>query len=497
MIDLATILAVAAMLLLAWDASRETRNPLLMLGGFGLLGAAVLARLFGGGGIVANLTGFLADTGIAFLAASLLMAVRKARAMPFLVLGLLALALAGLFFFGRQIVASGQEAPAPMGSLIVELGPDDRLEEIQHLLQTGTIQVEEAFPTVSLEADDDLAQMYLLIGPRAALDETAAVLRLDSENVDYVEWNETVSLPEPLAAEVSPASAVPAVANDPLLSEQWSMEAVRGHQAHALLANLTPAKKALVAILDTGIDAEHEDLKAAFRLSPGISDLMGHGTHCAGIAGAPANNGVGVASLNWEGRFVEIASFQALPANGSGTFETIAQAIIDASQAGADVISMSLGDYTPIPPRAVSEAVDFAQRRGAIVVASAGNGNQSALEHMPSNLPGVIAVAAVDQNLHKARFSNTTDGLPRPIAAPGVDILSLKPSGQYAPLSGTSMAAPLVAGLLGVMRAINPDLSAEEAYHILHETGSRAADGTPIGRIMNAEASIQAVLGGV
>jgi thermitase len=261
-----------------------------------------------------------------------------------------------------------------------------------------------------------------------------------------------------------------------------------------LLRDLNPTHKARVAIVDTGVDARHEDLGAIFGQSTGNTDANGHGTHCAGIAGAATNNGVGVASLNWEGRFVEVTGYHALGASGMGTIETIAQAIIDATNDGADVISMSLGDVAPKTPQVLSKAVDFALRHNVIVLASAGNSNEDAIDHFPSNIPGVMAIAAVDQDLEKAKFSNTNTSLTRPLAAPGVDILSTMPKQGYKPLSGTSMATPVVSGLVGVMRAINPNLTAEDAYLILHETGTTVAASDQVGRVVNAEAAILAVL---
>ena len=105
-----------------------------------------------------------------------------------------------------------------------------------------------------------------------------------------------------------------------------------------------------------------------------------------------------------------------------------------------------------------------------------------------------MAIAAVDQNFKKARFSNTVNRLSRPLAAPGVDILSLFPKNGYKPLSGTSMSTPMVTGLLGVMRSLNPDLTAEQAYGILHETGVTVDDTPLVGRVINAEAAILATL---
>ena len=136
---------------------------------------------------------------------------------------------------------------------------------------------------------------------------------------------------------------------------------------------------------------------------------------------------MGVASLNWEGRFIELLAFRALKEDGSGSLEQIAQALVDASQAGVDVVSMSLGSVAESPPRVLVAAVRYALKQGAIVVASAGNSDEDAINHYPSNIDGVIAVAAVDSTLSKARFSNMVGRLESPIAAPGVDLLSVSP----------------------------------------------------------------------
>ncbi|HET6568861.1 MAG TPA: S8 family serine peptidase [Rhodothermales bacterium] len=498
--DAATVLAVLAMLILAWEASRNERKPVLALIGLSLIGVAILTRLLGHGGFVARLTGLAADVSVAFLLASATMALRRARALPFLVLGLLAACLTVVLMAGTrfsQRAAMAFADPPSSASLLVELGPDDHLSEIEPVLEHFHVDAERAFPTMGMSADADLAQTYLLSGDAVGLQEASERLAGDRENVDVVEWNRTVSL-SPVEAENPARSArVPIVANDPLASSQWALGAAHVNEALRLLRRLRPQKKAIVAILDTGVDAEHEDLSAVFGNSPARTDLVGHGTHCAGIAGAVANNGVGIASLNWEGRFIEILSFQALPNGGSGTYESIAQAIIDATKAGADVLSLSLGSDSPAPPRVVAEAIEYAQRQGAIVVAAAGNASHDAVHHMPSNIDGVIAVAAVDAGLNKATFSNTNTSLARPLAAPGVGILSLKPGDEYTSMNGTSMATPLVAGLVGVLRSLDPELSATEAYEILSGTGTTGPDAGLTGPVVNAAAAIQRVTGGV
>jgi len=132
--------------------------------------------------------------------------------------------------------------------------------------------------------------------------------------------------------------------------------------------------------------------------------------------------------------------------------------------------------------------------RNVIVVASAGNANEDAIDHMPSNVEGVIVVSAIDRDLNKARFSNTNTSLSRPITAPGVDILSLKTGGGYATMSGTSMSTPVVSGIIGMMRALNPDISDEDVWKILEETSRPVRHSAQIGNLVDAEAAIQRVL---
>ena len=493
--DFLSLLTVIALLLIAGDIAGRTRHPLVMLAGVSLFGIAVAARLVTGDGFFATSITLFTDIGVSLLFAAGWLAIRKSRAKPgpFVALGLMALGLAGLCYAGARLFGSAETAT----SFLLELGPDDRIEEVASVLERFDARAERAFPEITLRADEDLAQVYLVYADPARFDALMEALRADAENIDHVELNRLVGLVPPVEVEAAApvGTARRYLENDPLVADQWGLEAIHGHEAHAILRDATPARKARIAIIDTGVDARHEDVRTAFHHSPGARDQNGHGTHCAGIAGAVTNNGVGVASLNWEGRYVEIAGYPALNALGLGSVEAIAQAVLDAARDGADVVSMSLGDVSPTPPKVLADAVAFAQRRGAIVVASAGNANEDALTHFPSNIEGVLAVAAVDQDLRKATFSNTNTSLARPLAAPGVGILSLVPGNTYAKKNGTSMATPVVAGLLGVMRALDPNLTAEDAYAILHETGTVGEDADRVGRVVNAEAALRALLG--
>jgi thermitase len=481
-------LTIGGAILLGLAARKAEKNPLLILGGVALMGGSLFVHLAGPAPLVESLGYASAELGTGLLVVAGMLAGRDGSAKSWFTLGAGAVAVGLAVILMRSMTAGG------FGSLLVELGPDDTYAEIAEIVESHGATAERAFPSVSLEDDADLAQVFLIRVPRKYLDRLREILGLDKENVDHVELNLAVSLDLPVVAPSDVTTSGRVLENDPLVGSQWGLDAIRGHEAHALLKDLTPARKARVAIVDTGVDSRHEDIDAVFEDSPGSSDQHGHGSHCAGIAGATTNNRLGVASLNWEGRFVSIISFSALNANGSGTLESTAQAIIDATQAGADVISMSLGASAPVVPKTIVDAVEFARQRGAIVVAAAGNANIDARNNVPSNVEGVIAVGAVDENLQKASFSNSNTSLSRPIAAPGVNVLSLRPTGGYVKLSGTSMATPMVAGLLGVMRSINPDLDGDHAYDLLVSTGRSTAASSSVGLVIDAEKAIVATL---
>ena len=226
----------------------------------------------------------------------------------------------------------------------------------------------------------------------------------------------------------------------------------------------------------------------------GDYDLHSHGTHCAGLAGVATNNGIGTGSLNLDGEFITLTAYAALDDNGRGTDQRVSKAIIDAAESGADVISMSLGGFSPFgPPKAQVDAIKYARKLGAIVVVAAGNSNDDARKYSPANIKGVITVAAIDEKLNKAYFSNTNTKLKMPIAAPGVNILSSVPDSKYQAYNGTSMATPIVAGLLGMMKAFQPDLTTEQAYDILKSTGTKVNDSGKVGKVINPLEAIKQV----
>lgn len=213
-----------------------------------------------------------------------------------------------------------------------------------------------------------------------------------------------------------------------------------------------------VAVLDTGIDATHPDLRDGIAGTKdftgggsGAADVQGHGTHCAGVIGARAN-GFGVVGVAPE---CSILAGKVLGDDGSGSTRGIADGIDWAVAQKADVISLSLGG--PADAADIRGAVGRAVAAGVIVVAAAGNDGPGGAVGYPGGLADAVCVGAVDQAKRVAGFSSRGPALY--VGAPGVNVLSTYPGSRLATMSGTSMATPHVAGLAALWVAANPQVS--------------------------------------
>lgn len=242
--------------------------------------------------------------------------------------------------------------------------------------------------------------------------------------------------------------------DDPLLDELGGlglMHAQAGWEALGLADSFPRAGGVPVGIVDTGIDASHEDLAGkATRCATAVDGVVtdgacdddnDHGTHVAGTLGAIAGNGVGIAGVAFNSPLVVC---KALDGDGSGDTSDIASCIAWTHSHGAKVISMSLGGPSS---RTLAAAVKAAWagggRSGSVLVAAAGNDGDEQAEY-PAGYSEVVSVAAVDDRGFHAAFSNANDDVE--VAAPGVNVLSAKRGGGYVRMSGTSMAAPHAAG---------------------------------------------------
>jgi len=240
------------------------------------------------------------------------------------------------------------------------------------------------------------------------------------------------------------ASFVP---NDPLYRQQYGLRAIQAPEAWN---RSTGKKKIIIAVVDTGVQRSHPDLKK--KLITGYNfvgnnentdDDNGHGTHVAGIAAAATNNGTGIAGTAPNCRILPV---KVLDAAGGGTIHQVVQGIQYAADRGARVINMS---FTGSERSKLEEdAVAYARKKGAVLIGAAGNDGKKNRCY-PAAFARVIAVAALDERGKKASFSNYGKWVG--VAAPGSNILSTYPVGTYQALSGTSMAAPFVSGVAGLL----------------------------------------------
>lgn len=231
------------------------------------------------------------------------------------------------------------------------------------------------------------------------------------------------------------------------------------------------SRSVLVAVVDTGVDHHHADFgdRVLWRRGRDFADDdrvamddHGHGTHVAGIIAATVDNGYGGAGVAPN---VTILPVRVLGADGQGSASSVAEGIVYAAQAGAQVINLSLGsdDYHQV----IEEALEEARRLGALPIAATGNDEADELSY-PARSRHALAVGATDVNGERADFSNYGDGLE--LSAPGVDVVSTWIGGTSCYASGTSMAAPHAAGVAALVLSRQPRLSDRNLAQILTST---------------------------
>ncbi|MFS0727577.1 S8 family peptidase [Paenibacillus sp. 1P07SE] len=259
----------------------------------------------------------------------------------------------------------------------------------------------------------------------------------------------------------------PIIPNDALYSQyQWNLSSIAAETGWNVSKG---GEDVVVAVLDTGVQSDHPDLLGqlaegynVINGSSAAEDDVGHGTHVAGIIAAAVNNNEGVAGVSWYNKIMPV---KVLDSSGEGTTYSVAEGIIWATDHGAKVINMSLGNYASA--QFLHDAIRYAYDRDVVLIAASGNDNTSRPGY-PAAYPEVFAVGATDSQQARAPFSNYGDYID--VAAPGDGIASTYPGNQYAALSGTSMASPHVAGLAGLIRTLNPLLTNEEVMDIMRST---------------------------
>lgn len=282
--------------------------------------------------------------------------------------------------------------------------------------------------------------------------------------------------------------------DDTYWGQQWGPQKIGAPDAWNIT---TGDSSVIIAVIDTGADLTHGDLADRLWVNAGevpgngvdddgngqiddihgwrfghdalgipyesndVNDDHGHGTHVTGIIAAQGNNGQGIAGIAWDCRVMIV---KVLDANGDGYYSDVANGVVYATDNGAQIINLSLGgpDKNPI----MEDAIAYANAHDTLVIAAAGNAGSAVL--YPAAYSGAVAVAATDQNDQRLWFS--CYGPEVDLSAPGSLIYSTCRGNRYCLKSGTSMAAPHVAGLAALLRSYYRDDSAAQVLHRLKTT---------------------------
>ena len=260
----------------------------------------------------------------------------------------------------------------------------------------------------------------------------------------------------------------------------WGLDNINAPEVWAGSGNFSgvTGEGVTVAVIDTGVDLDHAEFQG--RMTAGYDfvdndtiadDGNGHGTHVAGTIAGDDNDGFGISGVAPDALIMPI---RVLDNNGDGYTSDIIKGITWAVDNGADVVNLSLGGggYS----QAMADAIEYASNQGTVVVMAAGNSGGNSPNYPAAHaVDHGIAVGAVDQNRNIANFSNLAGNTTLDyVTAPGVSIYSSVPNGQYGTFSGTSMAAPHVAGVAALLKSYDNSLTASAIEDLITDTSSNA-----------------------
>lgn len=222
---------------------------------------------------------------------------------------------------------------------------------------------------------------------------------------------------------------------------------------------LSKGENVTIAVIDTGCDIYHDDLKDNILQGKNFVDQNkdpiddnGHGTHVSSTIAA-IDNGIGMVGVAPRSKIIPV---KALDSEGQGNLKTLVEAILWASESTADFITMSLGATTNSPE--IQKAIDYGSKKGKVFFCAAGNEGENSAICYPAACSNTIAIGAIDSKLQRTKF--TCSGEELDFLCPGQDILGCVPGNNYALMSGTSMANPFAVACaclyLSYIRKSNP-----------------------------------------
>jgi len=405
-----------------------------------------------------------------------------------------------------QKVGTGLSNYLP-GEVIIRFSSDDTTEINAFLDRSGAYSAQRVFSVA--RHDPGLSAVYLLrFSPNANVASIVQQYEGDPA-VEYVQPNYI----NHLCAETGEP-------NDSFYEDQWALHAIDALKAWKIEKG---SPDVVIAIVDTGVDYNHEDLESRIWINPGeidgnrvdddgngyVDDIRGwdftdspnlpsdvdyldrdndpmdesgHGTHVAGVAAAVPDNSTGTAGITWNCRIMAL--------RGGGKFledDDLAAAVVYAADNGAHIINMSWG--SEVLSYVIRDAMEYAYSRGCVLIAAAGNDDRPFVIY-PALYKHVISVGATDIKDKKASFSNYGPGID--IVAPGHKIFATTPNDKYSDWSGTSMASPVVSGVAALILSKRPGLTNEEVGQILRSSADEIDEPlfNGVGRV-NAENALK------
>ncbi len=409
-----------------------------------------------------------------------------------------------VFFFLYSLIL-------PQSGFFVKFKESTSINQINFLIDKFSTNIKESINFIDYKSTESIKPLNNYYYEKDFTIGKIFFVNYNNEEINNLAENYFKNLGEVEYTEANHLYKIDYVPNDQYLSKQWGLRVTRAFEAWDISKG---TKDILIAIIDTGIDYLHQDLKAniyvnsaedlnkndildpgdingidddgngftddvigwdftdriGFPFSTGGDylgwdndpiDEYGHGTWVAGVIGAVSDNNLGVSGFVPNARFLNIRAFDP---TGNGEEDDVAAAILYAIKMGAKVINMSFGDTNF--SRVLQDVIKFAYENNVVLVASAGN-SASSMPHYPSGYSEVISVGATDERDYLASFSNT--GSTIDLVAPGVNLYTTDRNNKYRDFSGTSASAPVVSSAAALLLSLD-NFTPEEVKQILKST---------------------------
>ena len=387
---------------------------------------------------------------------------------------------------------SSSEAAYVDGEILVLCKGDISEEEIQMLAE------KQGGDNPEIISQTESAVILSIDVPESVSVKDAVSGYIEEENVLAATPDYEIELFEELDEETHLPSAKNTGANDEFFDKQKYLKQTDALRAWEIL-KAVPHKKVKVAVLDTGADIAHPDLKNVINtgescelldevgtFGPLLGDGYikgilsetggGHGTHVSGLIAAEAHNGIGIAGAGSAGdnSIIDLMVVDIFSKDTKTSLKYLIEGMEYAKEHGAKILNLSLGmKYNSFDDTMLKAECDALAQEGMIIICAAGNyalADSGELSVVPSDYNSTISVIAVDEN--NSRNSSSCYGLMKDISAPGKDIYSTKKDGEYGVMSGTSMAAPQVTAAAALVCSVFPDVTVNEMKDILHNSAT-------------------------